>query len=282
MTLPVPLQIALHGAVALAAALATVWWISRAAAAETGIGRRAVGKLLGNPYRFWIAIALLLAPSMLGFLLFRPVFRYLPTSGSGLIVAEVLTVGIGLLAGCFSGVAAACVAAPRKPGGEFLVKTAYLLAAALIILPSLFGVGASWVAYIVGPFLRVSCLLVAQLLLNHKMLDPQLSDPNSPPALPAEARSPVPALIIGFLPSAVALLLISTSSLLPNLSNSTTQVLLTLGCVVSLACCVAASILLFKRRTGLAILGGVLLLLLNAFIAFFSGCAALFTGASFH
>jgi hypothetical protein len=48
------------------------------------------------------------------------------------------------------------------------------------------------------------------------------------------------------------------------------------ACVLSVACCFVSSFMLFARRTGLAILAGVLFLILNGFIAFFFGCTASF------
>ena len=44
--------------------------------------------------------------------------------------------------------------------------------------------------------------------------------------------------------------------------------------VFSLICCFGSAAALFSRKTAGAIVGGLVLLLLNAFIAFFFGCCA--------
>ena len=46
-------------------------------------------------------------------------------------------------------------------------------------------------------------------------------------------------------------------------------------CVVCGICCFTSSVMLFRRKTGLAILGGILFLLLNGLITFFFGCTAM-------
>ena len=52
-------------------------------------------------------------------------------------------------------------------------------------------------------------------------------------------------------------------------------------CGVSIVCCFASAILLFRRNTLLAILFGVLFLLLNGAISFFFGCAAILSVMKF-
>ena len=100
----------------------------------------------------------------------------------------------------------------------------------------------------------------------------------------AENKSPEPppndeqkpfglALFIGFLPS---VLLLGTVALDSNLrsSSSGSEYLLWFICAVSVICCIAAGAMLFSRSTLGAILGGTAFMLLNAFIAFYSGCFA--------
>jgi uncharacterized membrane protein len=65
------------------------------------------------------------------------------------------------------------------------------------------------------------------------------------------------------------------------LSNDASAALLWLGSGASVICCFTASILLFSRKTGSAILWGIILLLLNGFIAFFFGCCASLSHAKF-
>lgn len=93
-----------------------------------------------------------------------------------------------------------------------------------------------------------------------------------PPTLPSPDEpksSPVLALCLGLLPSAMLMLLIAGSR-----GKSPTGLLVGI-CIASVICCFVSSFLLFKRRTGAAIAGGVLLMVLNGFIAFFCGCAAM-------
>jgi hypothetical protein len=76
------------------------------------------------------------------------------------------------------------------------------------------------------------------------------------------------ALLMAFTPAAMALALFT---LKPNIAPR----LFMVPCVLSVVCCFSSSFLLFRRRTVLAILAGVLFLILNALIAFFFGCATL-------
>jgi hypothetical protein len=86
-------------------------------------------------------------------------------------------------------------------------------------------------------------------------------------------KSPALALILGFLPTPMALLL------LPNLMGHPAPHYLRgisiALCLFSAFCCFASSFMLFARRTGLAIMAGILFLIVNGLIAFFSGCSAL-------
>jgi glycerol-3-phosphate acyltransferase PlsY len=81
-------------------------------------------------------------------------------------------------------------------------------------------------------------------------------------------KSPAVALLLGFLPTAIIL---GFRMVHPNISRTTIIV----ACVVSVLCCFVSSFMLFARGTGLAILAGVIFLILNGFIAFFTGCLAL-------
>ena len=76
-------------------------------------------------------------------------------------------------------------------------------------------------------------------------------------------------LVAAFLP---AVMLLGIITLKPNIK----QEALMAPCFISVVCCLASSIMLFSRKTVLAILFALLLLLLNGFIAFFFGCLATF------
>src|SRR5450631_944139 len=84
--------------------------------------------------------------------------------------------------------------------------------------------------------------------------------------------SPLVALLLGFTPAAILIAIFSGFG--RGLSGSAQNEMLWFGCVTSIACCFISSALLFRRGTGGAIAGALLLMLLNGFIAFFFGCCA--------
>ena len=96
-----------------------------------------------------------------------------------------------------------------------------------------------------------------------------------PPIIPSPSgpkSSPVFALSLGFLPSVMLLLLFAIDP-----RGKSPPALLLLLCLASVIFCFVSSRLLFKRKTSLAVTGGVLLLLLNGFISFALGCGAVFS-----
>jgi hypothetical protein len=80
------------------------------------------------------------------------------------------------------------------------------------------------------------------------------------------AKYRVTALFLAFLPSAM---LLGCFAIPHNIQKG----ILMAACNLSIACCFLSSFMMFARRTGLAILAGVLFLILNGLIAFFFGCA---------
>jgi len=266
MSADVLLQLAPQYAAQFAAAVGILLWVGRA-------WRNAPGSLLvrlaGHERRYLIALGCLIAPMILGWGFFRPLLMMLDVS-----VSQWLWLGVSVLAGLFVGMAVSCVVAPAQPEGRFHTKTGFIVLVLLILAPLCF-------VSLGGPFspplhlfLDVAVLFVATLLLR-KRDDPTPSSPGAP------QNSPTLAIILGFFPSALGLFLIAMANAFPHIGNDAARAILFTACLLSIVCCFAASILLFKRRTGLAIFGGVMLMLLNAFIALFTGCLALFTGASF-
>ena len=87
------------------------------------------------------------------------------------------------------------------------------------------------------------------------------------------------ALPLAFLPSVLLIggLSVFATNQAPQVFQ--TPVFLGILCVVCIACCFTASILMFRRKTALAIVFGILFLLLNAAISFFFGCAAVLSQA---
>jgi len=78
------------------------------------------------------------------------------------------------------------------------------------------------------------------------------------------------AVILGFAPAALLLVLRSGNSSGDLLIGAT---------LISIICCFGSSFILFRRGSGLAVVGGVLFLILNGAIALFLGCSAILSGA---
>ena len=113
--------------------------------------------------------------------------------------------------------------------------------------------------------------------MNKRRYDQAMNEPPS-----ASGKIPPTTLILAFTPAALLLATFAAASMRPvgRFFNSIPGVqgfFLVLACGVSVVCCFVASIRLFRRGTGAAILGGILLLLLNGFIAFCFGCGAMLT-----
>jgi hypothetical protein len=121
--------------------------------------------------------------------------------------------------------------------------------------------------------LVVVVVVVARLIFREPANSAVLPD-SVPPPLPAR-RSPALALLVGFAPSILALGT-GVMSGMGYAPRHQTGEMLWAFCGLSVICCFASSISLFSRRTSAAAVAGLFLLLLNAFIAFGMGCAALF------
>jgi hypothetical protein len=92
----------------------------------------------------------------------------------------------------------------------------------------------------------------------------------SPPNEPKNMKnSSALALCLAFVPAAMLLALIAVG-------GNPGPGMMMAACIGSVACCFSSSFMLFARKTGLAIIVGVLFLILNGLIAFFFGCAATF------
>ncbi len=89
-------------------------------------------------------------------------------------------------------------------------------------------------------------------------------------------KSPALALVLGFTPAALSLAILTISG-----QNGPPRNLLWPMCGVSAMCCFTSSFMLFRLKTGWAIAGGLLLLLLNGAISLFAGCVALLSGMKF-
>jgi len=90
------------------------------------------------------------------------------------------------------------------------------------------------------------------------------------PEEPAPKRGlPSRALVLAFLPAVLVLTFGMSSG-----QNGPSRSVLWAVCGVSVVCCFTSAFLLFRRRTGWAIVLGILFLLLNSAISLFVGCVA--------
>lgn len=270
------LQFALHGLCEWAAAFAIAFWISQAWAQSPA---PALVQLVRSPLRPWLMAAFGIAPPILSLLL-QPLLIKIYTSGAGLGAQIPLSYFLSLIYGVLVGLAASCCVAPATAEQEFRPGPPAAISAVLIFVSFLLGSLLRF-QFIVHTLGGITVALVV-LFIARWMIAAE-----TPPALPTEqpVTTPVqralwPALIIGFLPAALVMATIAVASAM-NLGREASNALLWLCSIVSGICCFAASILLFKRHTGRAMAGGILLLLLNAFIAFFFGCCAAISNSGF-
>jgi multisubunit Na+/H+ antiporter MnhG subunit len=82
-------------------------------------------------------------------------------------------------------------------------------------------------------------------------------------------------LMLGLLPTVIALVLAKSASASTKDPSPGFYVVFL---AISVACCFLSSSLLFRRKTVLAILAGVLFLILNSVVSLFLGCAVLLSG----
>src|SRR5438132_14288493 len=87
-------------------------------------------------------------------------------------------------------------------------------------------------------------------------------------------QSPALALVLGFAPAALLLAIMTMSG-----QNGPHGNVLWPAFGVSAVCCFTSSFMLFRRKSGWAIAGGLLLLLFNGAISLFTGCMALLSGS---
>lgn len=247
--------------------------------------------LIRHPQRVWLMLACGIAPALI-YLMLNPVLMPLFTNRALMGMWVPISYGLSAVYGVFLGFAACCCAAPSTPQQEFRAGMAATVGAVVIVIS--YSVGAAFHAPLFVHALVAMTVAVVVLLIARSMIATALPSPTSssqPPPLtldPAEAalvrpRLLWPALIIGFLPTALLLITLSIAfSDKFHFDRDTSDALLWLCSGVSVVCCFTASILLFKRSTGGAIAGGILFMLLNAFMGFFFGCCASLNGTSFH
>jgi hypothetical protein len=264
----------LHGLCEWGVAFAVAYWLAQSWTREpASFGVR----MVRLPERFWLAMAFGIGPAVLSIFLRQPMMN-LYTHESWAVARLPVGYALSIIYGALVGLAASCAVAPATAKERFRTAAAGGTGAALIIVSYLLG-SVQWFR----PLLHATIELVGAVAV----LSVAYACVQAQPGISVEAvstpprRSPALALIVGFLPSVLVLATIGVASS-TNLGKQESDALLWLGSIVSVFCCFGASIALFTRKTGGAIAGGILLLLLNAFIAFFFGCCATVNLSSMH
>ena len=280
---------AFHMLVELAAALAVIVWIAHGwQSTSVTLGTR----LVRQPGRLWLSIIYAVLPGILALLTRGPLLQLYRHEEWAL--AQVLNFSLSLLYGIILGMAASCCASPVGANEKFRRGPALAIGTLLVVVPIVVSnlllmgiVGTAvmmrfiWIIHFVAV---VSIVTVSRLWLGNRPAPTADAATAADPGTAAPPRrSSTLALVIGFAPSVILLAGITVAATAPlsNVSNDAADVLLWLGSGASVICCFTASILLFSRKTGPAILWGIILLLLNGFIAFFFGCCASLSHAKF-
>jgi hypothetical protein len=234
-------------------------------------------RLVQHPRRTWIALALFLVPMIVyqGYFYLR-ITHNLPGVqhfGLNLLVSLILNIFYGTVFGLIG-----CLLASVEMNGQrFKHWEAFGISAGLVFLffvTQTFGWQLPvyhWVSLKEVLGLLVFATFLAARAIPHKAPGP-LPDGSQPVKL----NSPALALSLAFLPSVLLLLT------LPFLNGKLDTGYLIVCCGLSIICCFGASFMLFRRGTGLAIFGGIVFILLNAFVSFLFGCGALLSQANFH
>jgi len=228
--------------------------------------------LVRHPQRMWSAIGFGLAPLILSMILRAPLislYQHEYLKFARLPVAYALATIYGALLG----IGATCAVAPARAETPFQPGAAGVLSAVFIAVSTglffLLWRQPNWYPwYVTGDILlKLGVLVVARKWAGDAVPAPAAS--SAPPV----RRNLALALVLAFVPSA---LLLGAITVAANGHATGADYVPLLWClsIASAACCFFVSRTLFSRHTSGAIVGGVLLLLLNGFIAFFFGCCA--------
>ncbi len=266
-----------HAICEIAAACGLIYWISEIWNLNPA---PAIVRLARHPGRLWIACGLAVIPPVFGTLLTAMIFSGSHTEMARLIMP--LYYFLSFFWGAVFGLAASCCAG--RDGTRFRMSAACVIAVLLVLAPPWL-MASRWLMLAMHIFCRAFIVIVSGLLLDTKTQPAVPAPPaaGTPPPFPHKS-SPAPALIIGFLPAIFVLLAITmgASGISDHMSNEESRALLWLASIASVACCIVSSVMLFKRKTGAAVAGAIMFLLLNAFLSFFFGCCASLVGASWH
>lgn len=261
------LQVALHGIVEWLASFGVAYWISLGWSDDPP---PLLVRWARHRERLWIAIAFVVAPAFLSFLL-QGLMVQLYTHKEWAFARLPVILTLSAFYGACLGVASSCAVAPGSPDQPFSPGRAGAVSGGMIVLSLLtsgFIMGLRWLYLPLEVLLRVIVLVVVRVSCGGKVPASE-----TPPALPPARGNLAMAVVLGFLPSALGIgsVAVATNN---NFKAVDVHPWLWALCVISIACCFFASRTLFSRKTGGAIAGGVVLLLLNGFIAFFFGCCA--------
>lgn len=259
----------LHAICEIAAAWAFVFWISEI---WSRVPAPALVRLARHPAHLWIACGMAIVPAVFGTILTSLVIA----AGQPVEMSRLLAPLFYLFSffyGALFGLTACCCAGA---GERFRLGAAFLVSAALVLAPP-WHLAPRFLYLSIHGFFLLLIIVIANLILWDKKHVPTPFDPSAgtPPPVPHKS-SPLPALLVGFLPAIFVLITITVgvSGISDHMSDSASHGLLWLASIASVGCCIVSSFLLFKRKTGAAIAGAILLLLLNLFLAFFFGCCA--------
>lgn len=262
----------------MVAAVVTAFWVSQGWSQSPAPFPASVVK---SPLRIWLMIGFGIAPALLA-LLISPLLRQLYAGGGGAAAWIPISYGMSILFGTLVGLATSCCAAPENPQREFRPGAAVAVSAVLIL--AYYILSSLLIRQLFIHELAAMAVSVVILFIARSIIAANVPAGDAPPAIPtgpANPRKLWPALIIGFLPSALFLITFAVAFSRSNLGRDESNALLWVCSGASVVCCFTASILLFTRHTAGAIFGSIAFLLLNAFIGFFFGCCASLNGTSF-
>jgi hypothetical protein len=264
---------------ALAVALGMIAW---AAEKRSNDAQSQIALYVQHPNRLLIAVALLLAPWLLSTVVWMFIGSkvYQPGGGEMPMILAVSAV-LSIFGGLMLGLSTSCLLEPPRQDAPPRLALAMGVAVAMLLVPVWFFVGA-FLTGVVHFVAEAAILVIAYFVSGSGSAKVATAADTSTVVQPA--GSPAMALLLAFAPAALLLLVITLSAveLRPRMSEEIARVLFIAACIFSLICCFISSRMLFSRRTTGAVLGAVVLLLLNACIAFAFGCGALLVGMSFH
>ncbi|HEX9047620.1 MAG TPA: hypothetical protein VF988_11380 [Verrucomicrobiae bacterium] len=228
-------------------------------------------------HRAWFAVGLFLLPMFVSRSFSWWSLQRLPVTNGGFEYQWLIALLLNLVYGIALGLVGCLLAATENREEKFKVGWAAGIAFAVICLMT----GLQLLMRGFGGYRNFYITDIFAALIFVTFVIARVSS-RKPPTAPSEAGemnrkgSPALALTLGFLPSAMLLLL------LPMVQHGNPSAALLIACcVISVICCFTASFLLFRRGTGLAIFGGILFICLNAFVSFLFGCGAMLTGMKF-